>query len=508
MGLSLANRAIAQPPESAPAIDAGRTVKRGGAIAVAGQGVKLVLQLGATAFLARLLSPSDFGLIALVTPIVAFFSVFRDIGLTSATIYSADITDAEASSLFWINAIAGALLSISLLLLSPLAALIFHDSRLTGILSAMALTFILNGVGAQYQALFQRRFRFKVLALIDVGANAAGTAVGIFAALLGYGYWSLVLMPIATQALNLAATVLVSRWQPGAPRWERRTGTMTRFGSAIAAFNFLNYFARNLDNLLIGKVWGMEALGYYGRAYSLMMAPLSQIIYPLTQVVVPVLTRINGNRDAYVRTYTNIMQVIMLICAPLVTWLIVGRIWVVEILLGPRWHETIPIFLALGFSALVQPMNNSAGWLMVSQGRSKDVFIWGLIGGGLTSASILIGLPWGALPVAISYSVGQIVFVTPILWWFCCRKGFVHVIDLISVSLPLLTVCTMAGLLFEAFRVWVLPLHGGSVPAPIGLVMAFVWVVGMEAAALTVHPRGRQLLRRSVGALRELRVQR
>lgn len=508
MALSFANHAIAQPPESVSTIDARRTVKRGGVIAFAGQGVKLGLQLGATAFLARLLSPSDFGLIALVTPIVAFFSVFRDIGLTSATIYSADITDAEASSLFWINAITGALLGISLLLLSPLATLIYGDSRLTGILSAMALTFILNGVGAQYQALFQRKFRFKVLTVIDVGANALGTAVGVVAALLGYGYWSIVLMPIATQALNLTATVLVSRWQPGAPRWERRTGTMTRFGSAIAAFNFLNYFARNLDNLLIGKIWGMEALGYYGRAYSLMMAPLSQIIYPLNQVVVPVLTRINGNRDAYVRTYTNIMQIIMLICAPLVTWLIIGRIWVVDVLLGPRWHETVPIFLALGFSALVQPMNNSAGWLMVSQGRSKDVFIWGLIGGGLTTACILIGLPWGALSVAISYSVGQIFIVTPILWWFCCRKGFVRVTDLISVSLPLLTVCTVAGALFEAFRAWVLVQRGAQVPAPVGLLMALVWVVGFEGAALAVHPRGRQLFRKSVGALRELRVAR
>jgi PST family polysaccharide transporter len=478
-------------------------MKRGGALALAAQGVKLTLQLGATAVLARVLSPEDFGLASLIGPMVSFFALFRDIGLTSATVYTDDITDAEVTSLFWINIGAGVVLTLLVLGLAPFAAMFYDDPRLVTILSVMALTFLLNGGAAQYQALFQRQFRFKQLALIDMGANTVGAAVAVVAALLGLGYWSLVFLPIATQATNLVATVFTSRWQPGRPRWEKRTATMTRFGSAIAGFNFLNYFGRNLDNLLIGKFWGMIELGYYGRAYQLMMAPLSQIIYPLNQVVVPVLTRVKDDPVVYLRTYRNTMRMIMLVCAPLVTFLLVGRVWVVDILLGPRWQQTTPIFLALGVAALVQPMNNSVGWLMLSQGRSKEVFVWGIIGSSITVASILVGLPWGALSVAISYGAVQVAIVTPLLWWFCCRRGPVKIRDLLSVSAPLLFVCLCAGFAFEALRQLVFPGFFAAVPSALGLLLALIWVAGVGAALLSLHPAGREVLRGAMLALRE-----
>ncbi|HEX4340813.1 MAG TPA: lipopolysaccharide biosynthesis protein [Polyangiaceae bacterium] len=480
-------------------------MKRGSLLAISGQGAKLCLQLGTTAVLARVLSPADFGLASLIGPIVSFFAVFRDVGLTSATIYSDDITDAEVSSLFWINVGAGVVLAAVVLALSPLAALFYADPRLVPILAVMALTFVLNGAAAQYQALFQRHFEFRRLTVIDITANTAGAAVAITAGLLGLGYWSLVLLPVVTQATSVVCTVTLSKWQPSRPRWERRTGMMTRFGSSIAGFNILNYFARNLDNLLIGKVWGMEALGFYGRAYQLMMAPLSQIIYPLNQVVVPVLTRVKDDPEVYRRTYKTTMRMILLVCAPLVTLLLVGRVWVIDILLGPRWQQATPIFLALGFAALVQPMNNSTGWLMLSQGRSREVFYWGVIGSAITVVSILVGLHWGALAVAVSYSLVQIVLITPLLWWFCCRRGPVSVSDLVSIATPILIPCVIAGTLFESFRVFALPRLGIELPAIVGLLLALAWIVTSGFTLLSLFPAGRDVLNGAASALRALR---
>lgn len=493
-----------QPSTRKHSVNAAATLRQGSALTLVAQAFKLFLQLGSIAVLARLVSPGDFGLISLVAPLIAFFSVFRDLGLTAATIYSDDITDAEVSSLFWMNAAGGVILALAVIAAAPLASHIYHDDRLIPLMSALALTFIFNGIGAQYQALLQRIFRFRALSAIDAGSNAIGTIIAIGAALKGAGYWALVIMPVATQLVSLLLTVSISRWHPGRPRWEGRTGMMTRFGSAVTGFNVLNYFARNVDNLLIGKFWGLEMLGYYGRAYSLMMAPLSQIIYPLAQVVVPVLTRMNRSRDEYVMTYRKLMQQIMLVTVPVVTWLIVSRYWVIELLLGERWMPVVSIFLPLGFAALVQPMNNSTGWLMLSQGRSRDVFVWGVIGSCLTVAAIVAGLPGGADGVAISYAISQIVVVTPLLWWFTCRNKFVRVQHLIASAAPFWITGAVAGGSFELMRQSLASAWQIKLSAPVGLVVSFLWVFGGSALLLLLHSWGRKLLRESIGALMSL----
>jgi O-antigen/teichoic acid export membrane protein len=475
-------------------LDPARTIKSGAALLIGTQLIKLCLQLGSTAILARLLLPADFGLISLVTPITAFFTVFRDIGLTSATIFSKDISAAEVTSLFWINSGVGLALAAILVIAAPAVGLFYADSRLGPMLSVMAATFVFNGVAAQYQAVMQRSLRFKTLAAIDLGSNVFGTALSVWAAFHGFGYWSLVVMPVASQAMSLLATIPVSHWQPGRPRWEPRTGSMAKFGSSIAGFNVLNYFARNVDNLLIGKVWGMEALGYYGRAYTLMMLPLTQLMYPLSQVTVPVLTRINADRELYRSTYRSIMKVVMFCCVPLVTTVIVARRWIIDILLGPNWQGIAPIFLLLGLSALVQPMNNSAGWLMVSQGRSKEILAWGFIGSGITVLFILVGLPFGIAQVAASYSFGQIFVLTPVLWWYATRNRMVTVRDLLSVSWPFWAIAAVSSITFEYFAAWQFEDRGNGWPV-VELIVAACWVFGLQVLVLACHPAGRRLLR-------------
>jgi len=127
-----------------------------------------------------------------------------------------------------------------------------------------------------------------------------------------------------------------------------------------------------------------------------------------------------------------------------------------------------------------------------------------VIGSGLTVASILLGLHWGALSVAISYSVVQVALITPIFWWFCCRRGSVRVRDLLAVAAPIWLVCVVTGGLFEAFRIWVLPGLHVALPAVAGILLAFLWIVTCGAALLSLHPLGRDLLGSAVGALRAL----
>lgn len=487
---------------AAPTADPVATVKRGATWLVGCQLLKLFLQIGSTAILARLLAPSDFGLISLVTPIVAFFTVFRDIGLTSATIYTKDISPTELTSLFWINAGAGLLLATLLMLVAPAISAFYGEPRLTGMLAAMASVFIFNGIAAQYQALMQRTFRFKALTAIDAGANLIGTLAGVVAAFHGFGYWSLTLAPIVTQIAVLLITLPLSHWHPGKPCWQPRTGAMARFGSHVTGFNVLNYFSRNLDNLLIGKVWGMEALGYYGRAYTLMMTPLSQLIYPLTQAVVPVLTRINHDAELYRRTFQRITQLIMFATAPLVAGLIVSRGWVIDILLGDKWQQVAPIFLLLGLASFVQPINNAVGWLMISQGRSREVLVWGFISSALMVLFIVAGLPFGTLAVAASYSIGQLFLLTPLLWWYAGRNGMVQVRDLWPLTLPYWGAAAVSGLSFELVLNALLDASRITLPPLAGVIAAFTWVFGIQVGLFALHPAGRRILVTVLSAIR------
>ena len=249
--------------------------------------------------------------------------MFYDLGLGFAAINKERLTKSEINSLFWVNVVAGVLLAAVLFSLAPHAANWYADPRLSQVLAAMGLLFILNGISAQYLALHQRRFAFRTVATIEVIGAFVGAAAAVVAALLGYGYWALVVQPISIQLIRLLGLASMSKWQPSWPNWNLNVVQMVKFGGAVSAFNILNYFGRNIDNLLIGKYWGMEALGFYGRAYNLMLTPLSQIIYPLTQVVVPTLTRCNQDEQLYVGTYIKLMKAILFVCVPLVAWMIV-----------------------------------------------------------------------------------------------------------------------------------------------------------------------------------------
>jgi PST family polysaccharide transporter len=456
---------------------------------IASQAIKLPLQIGTTAILARLLSVDEFGLFSLVMPIVAFFTIFYDLGLGSAAIFKESLSASEINCLFWINVLAGILLASVLFGLAPFAAQWYGDPRLSAVLATMGFLFILNGISAQYLALQQRRFAFGTIAMLDVVGSLCGAVASVMAALLGAGYWALVVLTFTGQVIRLFGLAAKSQWQPGWPRWDARVGQLIRFGGAVSVFNIINYFSRNIDNLLIGKYWGMEALGYYGRAYNLMLTPLSQIIYPLSQVVVSTLTRCNRDEQLYVGTYLKLMRAILIVCVPLVAWMIVCRESLIVFVLGEKWTNAAPLFGALGLSGLIQPLNNSGGWLMMSQGRARDVLVLGVVGSGSAICCILAGLHWGPLYVAWAYSLGQILIATPILWFLVCRKGYVKIRHVAGVAIPPLLSAAVPAISLELFIT--MNKAVSTVPAFIFLVAGAAWVFGVHFVLICFTRSGR-----------------
>lgn len=453
-----------------------------GAYMIFGQIIKITLQLTGTAVLARILAPSDFGLLALATPITIFFTSFANIGLNDAAVQSQSITRKELSTIFWINVSTGVFFAVVIASISGVIAEYFSEERLTNVLIVMGFSFVLAGCLAQYQVMLQRGLRFRSLVVIDLIANVLAVCISIAVALYGGSYWALVIAPIIVQVVSLSILIPISEWQPGIPRWERGAAELLRYGRDIAAFNVLNYFCRNFDNILIGKVWGTESLGYYARAYSLMLAPPSLLITPLGQMAIPVLSQMRDDWKKYLETYKTIMNCMLFLTVPMATTMIIAHDWVIAIFLGPKWTATNPILVALGAAGVVQPLNNSLGWLLMSQGRSRDILKLGITGSILTVASIIAGIPWGATGVAVSYSLIQVVGLTPLLWWITGWRGPIGIPFLFKLVLPFWISCIVAVVLCELLRYYLaefiseLSLFAGL---SISLLLVFVVQIGV-----------------------------
>jgi O-antigen/teichoic acid export membrane protein len=408
----------------------GRSV-RGGAATILGQGVHFAINMCSTVVLARLLVPADFGLIAMVTAIIGFATLFKDLGLSAATVQKAEITHEQISTLFWVNVAVSTIIALVMTGLAPAIAKFYGEPRLTMITIALSLVFLFGGLTVQHQALLQRQMRFTVLSAIQVVSTAAGVSAAIVSAILGSGYWSLVIMQ-ATSALAIVFGVwLICNWRPGRPVRHAGVRSMLAFGGHITGFNVVNYFARNADNILIGRVWGAGPLGFYSRAYSLLMLPLNQLNLPISAVAVPALSRLHGDPTRYKAYYLKTISLITLASTPLVSFFIVCSDDLILLILGAQWVAASDIFLVLGVSALIQPLYFTQGWLHISAGRSDRYLRWGLAGSLVIVLGFVMGLPYGALGVAVAYAITSWVIIFPCMW-YAGRSAGIRVGDIFA----------------------------------------------------------------------------
>jgi PST family polysaccharide transporter len=285
---------------------------------------------------------------------------------------------------------------------------------------------------------------------------------------------------------------IVSGWKPGRPARYSGVRPMFAFGRNLTGFHVINYFARNLDNMLIGKFWGSGQLGLYAKAYQLLLLPIDQINSPIAAVAVPTLSRLTDSPERYRKAYLRILEKIAMVTMPGMAFMIACSDWIVRLVLGPQWIEAGRIFALLGIVGLVQPIANTTGWLFITQGRTRDMFRWGLMGASIIIAGIIIGLPWGAVGVAATYSSSFLFVVTPLLFWFVGRRGPVRTIDFYRTVAPVAcaALCVLAMLL--TFRRWmpaISPLRG--------LLIAFFATIIATALILFILPEGRSALRDS-----------
>jgi PST family polysaccharide transporter len=425
----------------------------------------------------------------MVAVVTGFISLFRDLGLSQATVQKEKINAAQVSTLFWINLILSIVVMLVTAALAPAVSWFYSEPRLTKIMVVYAVGFVFGGLTVQHDALLRRQMRFVALTGTDLVSLLCGIATAIALAWYGAQYWALVASQLVTGFVGAAGVWILSGWRPGLPEKGSGVRSLLAFGGNLTGFSIVNYMARNLDNLLIGRFWGSQQLGLYARAYQLLLLPIDQINQPVASVAVPALSRLTDSPERYRQAYSRILEKVTMLTMPGVAFMIGTCDWIVRIALGPNWSGAARIFALLGISGLIQPACNTIGWLFISQGRTRQMFQWGMIGSGIIIVAIIVGLPWGAVGVATSYSLAIILVTAPLLFWFIGREGHVRTRDIYSAILPAsLAAASVLGSLF-VFRRTVVIVRPLSAVA-IGFVLSSL----VTLVALFAFRRGRNAL--------------
>jgi len=455
-----------------------RTISSG-FITVSAQGAKFGLNLASTVILARILTPRDFGLIAMVTGVTGFLAVFRNAGLSTPTVQRERITHAQVSNLFWINLGISGLCALILAALSPAMAWFYRDPRVTYITLVLSTTFLIGGFRVQHLALLKRQMRFKAIAFIEVGSMAIGVFVGVAMALMHYQYWSLVGLTLASEIASFLLTGLISRWRPQLPSRGSGIGPLVAFGMHQTAGSFIFSLARGCDNLLIGRFYGPAALGLYSRGAALVNRPMEQFLIPIDAVFLPTLSRLQSEPLRYRSTFLRLYETIVMSVFFLSSLLLALAKPATLVLLGQKWEQVAVIFAGFTFTTIQVPLSNAANWLLTSQGRGKDILRVTSINAVLTLASFIVGLPFGPLGVAVAFSSIGLLVRLPILYCVAGRRGPVTTSDLWTRffrHFPLWVVMLVTTWLMRATVANLHPISQLVICAPVGVITGILFM--------------------------------
>jgi O-antigen/teichoic acid export membrane protein len=314
-------------------------------------------------------------------------------------------------------------------MLGPLIAWFYGEPRLKWITIVLAIAFIFGGLTVQHQALLRRQMRFTALAIIEVVSMLAGIIIAVASSLYGAGYWALVLNQLVVGVTMAMGVWIICEWRPSLPVRHSGVRSMLAFGGNLTGANVLNYFVRNFDNVLIGWYWGAQQLGLYTRAYQLLLLPIRHFNIPVSSIAIPVLSRLQSQPDRYRAYYCRGILLITMVGMPLVTFLFITSDKLVLAILGAQWLDAVVIFKVLAPAAFIGTFNVATGWIYVSLGQASRQLRWSVVSSTVTVMSFILGIYWGPVGVATTFTVSQLILQIPSIL-YCYRNSPLRLADL------------------------------------------------------------------------------
>ena len=405
---------------------------------------KQLLQVLSLIVFARLLTPDDFGLFAILMIFVNFLLMFTDMGTAAALIHVKNPSQKLLSSIFFFNLFVGTALCLLLLLLSGPIALFFENPPLKELLGLISINFVIVSLGIVQKARYEKELDFKNLTLIESASVLVGITVGIAAAFKGLGVYSLVIQTLTTSTLATILIWIISRWRPLLYFSLSDIKSIWGYTANLTTFNFVNYFARNADNFLIGKFLSSSALGVYSLAYSIMLYPLQNISRVLLRILFPAFSHIQDDNEKFKKAYLRTIFFIALVSFPVMVGLIVTADTLVSLLFGDKWENLAVILMILAPVGILQSIGTTNGSIYMAKGNTKlllKVGIWSTI---VTIIFFIGGIFFGVEGVALSYLLSNLVLFYPVFKISWEQIGL-SVSEGVGTLMPLLIIASLMG---------------------------------------------------------------
>jgi PST family polysaccharide transporter len=390
---------------------------------MAGRLMRIVLQLVGVAALARVLSPSDFGLVAMVVAFTGLGEILRDFGLSNAAIQAKNLSVQHRDNLFWMSTALGTFIALTVMAAAPAIASLYDDSRLLAVTQALAVTFVINGMTAQYRANLARDLRFLSLQTTDLIPAVLGVAFAIALGIAGAGYWALVGQQLTQAISGLAIAAYSGRWLPGRPRRSPGMSSYLRFGRNYLLSQVLSFGTKNVHSVVLGLRFSPASVGFYSRAYDLVVNSTNQIVMPASKVSVAVLARLQSDTRRYDNFLLAGQKVMLHLVLPFLGIGAALAYPLVEIVLGPTWIKSAPIIQFLAVAAAVNAAVYVLQWFSLSKGFTNIDLKINLAVAPVWIALVVGGSQFGINGVAAGFLCGQCLHWVASLVWFQAAAG-------------------------------------------------------------------------------------
>src|SRR5262245_1523106 len=391
----------------------GRLALRSGVASVASTYGSGVLQIAAAIILARLLTPEDFGLVAIVTVLTSFAPFLIDFGLGDVTTQRSQITQSEVSTLFWISSGIGLAIALVVAACGPVIAEVYREPRLQSIALYYSITFVLLGLSGQHVALLRRTMQFAAVAKIQILSALAGLAISIPLATSGSGYWALVLRPIISALSIAVGSWLACRWRPGLPVFSTEVVSMVRFGMHVLGYSIVAAIARVMDRIALGLIYSPREVGFYQNAMLFYENSIFSMLAQLHSVGSTALGKLQSNPAGLRQKYQLALSTLAFFVMPAAAILSVTAEDLVVILLGEKWRVSGLLLSIIALRGIFHVVQGSQGWLHLATGRPDRWRNWGIVSAIVQMIAVLGGLPFGTTGVAIAFVVAGSLIAFP-----------------------------------------------------------------------------------------------
>lgn len=352
----------------------------------------ILISIGIGAILSRLLSPTEFGIVAIVIIFITFFNMLSDFGFGPAIIQNQNLDDKDIKSLFSLSLIFGSVFALLFFLLAPMIADFYSNQQLIDISRLLSICVLFYSFSVVPKALCTKKLLFKKIAVISLLIQLFSGGMAVFFALNGYSYYSLIYKSILDAFLSFLSFFILVPIKITFNIKLSSLNKILKFSVYQFMFNFINYFSRNADNLLIGRYFGASPLGYYNKSYQLMLMPVQNLTHVITPVLFPVLSEFQNDKSKIFSSYCRVVQLLAIIGFPLSVFLFFSAPDLINILFGVQWQQSIPIFKVLSLTVGIQIVLSSSGSIFQAANRTDLLFFTGVLHSIFMVSGICFGI--------------------------------------------------------------------------------------------------------------------